>query len=250
QDLLSDGAGEERDRSFAARLAAMRGVDPAVRAMARGFVEGFFAAESRRASVRAIALQQKAGAAVGAEQAYRLLDGYDQIVCELVTGLDLRLGTSVTRVRWRRGRVELEARTAAGAAVLGLSAPRAIFTVPLAVPLAFSPRLGERERAVAALATGSVVKLVIWFRERFWHDGSLAFVHALGAAVPTWWTPLPLDAPVLVGWAGGPAGAALTGRPPARILAAGLRVLARMFRQRRQRLAALVQGFRVFDWQA
>src|SRR5205823_8412986 len=42
-----------------------------------------------------------------------------------------------------------------------------------------------------------------------------AFIHYPDAPIPTWWTQLPLRAPVLVGWAGGPRADSLIGTEPA-----------------------------------
>jgi hypothetical protein len=41
----------------------------------------------------------------------------------------------------------------------------------------------------------------------------VAFFHNPEAPVPTFWTPLPMRAPLLTAWAGGPKAARLTGRP-------------------------------------
>jgi len=63
-----------------------------------------------------------------------------------------------------------------------------------------------------------VIRINLMFRERFWEDAKVwdehgaavsfrnaGFFHCPEAAIPTWWTQLPLRAPLLVGWAGGPA---------------------------------------------
>ena len=67
--------------------------------------------------------------------------------------------------------------------------------------------------------------------------------------MPTWWTLQPLDAPVLVGWAGGPAALRLTGRPTLAI-SRGLDVLARAFGRPRAALEDLLDGAEVADWRA
>jgi hypothetical protein len=61
------------------------------------------------------------------------------------------------------------------------------------------------------------VKINLLFRERFWETVKLwdkearvvdfhdaGFFHCPGAPLPTWWTQLPIRAPMLVGWTGGP----------------------------------------------
>src|SRR5690606_37161786 len=71
--------------------------------------------------------------------------------------------------------------------------------------------------AARRLEMGSVVKIVLRFREAFWERGAGEVAAEDGApyrrikfiitdqALPTWWTMLPVRAPVLVGWAGGQA---------------------------------------------
>src|SRR5438445_2440315 len=64
---------------------------------------------------------------------------------------------------------------------------------------------------------GHVIRVVLSFRERFWEAlkfwdqdnnpikfADTGFIHYPGAPFPTWWTQLPIRAPVLVGWVGGP----------------------------------------------
>jgi monoamine oxidase len=104
-----------------------------------------------------------------------------------------------------------------------------ISTLPLGVlqsappaGVCFAPELRAKQSALRGMAMGRVCKMVLLFREAFWREarvgrqgrrpllgGELAFAHAFGRAVPTWWSSLPVLAPVLVGWAGGPAAGAL-----------------------------------------
>lgn len=51
------------------------------------------------------------------------------------------------------------------------------------------------------------MKVLLRFRRPLWETSGrerLAFLHVPGAPVPVFWTLAPLEAPVLVGWAGGP----------------------------------------------
>ncbi|HVV51263.1 MAG TPA: hypothetical protein VHO06_16460, partial [Polyangia bacterium] len=65
-------------------------------------------------------------------------------------------------------------------------------------------------RAIAALAMGNVVKLLLLLREPLgqgpWRrlPPDAGFLHLPGAAVPTWWVPRPQPARSLVGWTAGP----------------------------------------------
>jgi len=122
----------------------------------------------------------------------------------------------------------------------------------------FDPDVREHRRAAAGLDMGAVVKVLLRFRKAFWYQqaaGSrawpkLAFALAPGLAVPTWWTLRPLDVPVLVGWAGGPAADRLSGAPSREVVRAALAALARAFGRPRAELEDLLDGLEVADWRA
>ena len=105
----------------------------------------------------------------------------------------------------------------------------------------------EKRRVLAAVEMGSVVKLVLRFREPFWRTVAqpLAFVHSRRTAVPvpTWWTLAPREAPLLVGWSAGPAAEALAFEPEAELLDAGVRSLARLFSLRRAQIERALEGW-------
>src|SRR6185369_471064 len=67
--------------------------------------------------------------------------------------------------------------------------------------------------------------------------------------LPTFWTESRDDHQVLVGWAAGPAVAALPSSAPGRLDAA-LDSLARGLRRPRAELAGALEGWRVFDWRS
>ena len=85
-------------------------------------------------------------------------------------------------------------------------------------------------------------------RERFWEEKTreLAFVHAPRRQVTVWWTQHPVQAPLLVGWAGGPAARALT--TSGAIEDVALSELAHVFRMRRARAESLVESIHWHDW--
>jgi monoamine oxidase len=255
QSLLEKGAGP--DQPFIARLQAARrkGHDAAqVRTMAAAYVEGFHAARVEQASVEAIAQQQAAAEAIGGDGTRRLLDGYDAIPARLASGLtDVRLSTVVTAVRWRRGQVELQVRSPLGKRLPAIRARAVVITLPLGVLQArdvlFAPRLpAAKTGAISALAMGPVVKIVLRFRRVFFSD-RLSFVHAPGARVPTWWRPLPFEAPVLVGWAGGLAAEKLSFLDEREVLETGLSSLARTLAVPRRLIDTELEAWRVYDWQ-
>jgi monoamine oxidase len=160
----------------------------------------------------------------------------------LARDLDLRLSSAVREVRWARGAVE----------VLGdgwsARAPQALITLPLGVLHAgcvrFTPRL---DKDLGGLASGPVIRVAMAFDEPFWeqsHSG-VAFFHNPAAAFPTFWTPLPMHAPLITAWAGGPKAARLTGLSEKVLLDTAVGCVQAFLKKRRKPEAFLVR-----DWQA
>jgi monoamine oxidase len=257
------------------RRPAFRRLSREVRTLLRNFVEGFNAADARRISVRGLNRQTAASAAEEGSRAFRLPNGYDALPLHLAHALSaagrLRLATVVTRVRWDARGVAVRARGLHGGAPFELRAHAALVTVPLGVlqarppapgALAFVPALpGATRRAIARLATGNVVKLVVRFRHAL-GEGPFApvskharFVHVPGAPVPTWWVPIRREDRCLTGWVAGPAADRFAARytgpdAPERRLAAGLTGLARGLGTARAALEGSLEDARVFDWAA
>lgn len=267
QELMDDSE-SPRDRSFAARVRAA-GASPAVSSLAIAYVEGFHAAPAARAGTQAITQQQTAAEAVGGDTMFRVREGYDRVASVLAAQFsrddsDYRMGTIVERIAWRKGAVELHARSSLGARLPSLRARSMVLTLPLGVLQArrgsaavrFTPKLpADKQSAIRRLGMADVVKLLYRFREPFWqaHEarlGELSFMHHLKSPVPTWWRPLPFPQPILTGWAGGPAAAKLVNRPPLEVARLGLASLARMMSLPLARLESLLCDWRVFDWRA
>jgi monoamine oxidase len=89
-------------------------------------------------------------------------------------------------------------------------AARVIVTLPLGVLQAgdvrFVPALAAKRTALDKLASGPVVRVAMRFHEAVWEKRApgVAFFHDPKAGFPTFWTPLPMRAPLLTAWAGGP----------------------------------------------
>lgn len=183
------------------------------------------------------------------------MNGFGQLVEWLMeeiaaAGVELRLQTEVRRINWGRGRVSVESDDACydGTAVL--------VTVPLGVLQAgvirFEPDLAGHPDAAGRLAMGSVVRMTIQCRDSFWTRElpSLNFVHDWDAPFPTWWTPYPLQAPLLTAWAGGPRAAALASQPESDRVNAALLTLARMMGLSRSAVEEQVIAVHSHDWES
>ena len=243
-----------RDMSFAAFLAKRR-VAAKTKTFARLMVQGFDAADPARASARSIVEEWGEGGSLGASQP-RPQGGYGPLFERLAqwlveNGVRLQLDSPIRAIQWKRG----------GVLVRGLShgrqftfrARHAIVTLPLGVLQAhavrFSPALKTKQEALAKLASGPVIRVAMRFHSRFWEEQApaVAFFHVPGAAFPTFWTPLPMRAPLLTAWAGGPKAARLTAKSKDELIVTAAATARRVFGSKvsEELAAAYVQ-----DWQA
>jgi len=244
----------KKDVSFAAFLRGRKGLSEKTKAMANLMVEGFDAADPRRASARAIA-EEWSGAEMGASQP-RPLGGYGPVLGWLAGSLDpalvrLQLQSVVTAIRWTRGAVEVEGRFLERP--FRARARQAVVTLPLGIlqsgSVRFVPHLKEKQKPLRALASGPVVKAAFRFRSAFWEEEhrDVAFFHSPGAAFPTFWAQLPMHSPVLIGWAGGPKARRLAGLETGGVIRRAISGLETIFG--REAVESQLQNVLVQDWQ-
>jgi len=242
----------KRDISFAALLARTR-VERKTKTFARMMVQGFDAADPARVSARSILEEWGEGGSLGASQP-RPQGGYgalfDWLAHSVVAhGARLRLDSPVRALTWKRGNAVVKG------PAFEFRARRVIVTLPLGVLqsnlVSFKPSLRTKSEALDVLASGPVIRVAMRFHTPFWEARApeVAFFHVPEAPFPTFWTPLPMRAPLLTAWAGGPKAARLTGLSRNALVAAALRTVGMVFGPGRKPAgelgAALVQ-----DWQA
>src|SRR5262245_31236555 len=174
---------------------------------------------------------------------FHILEGYDRVLATVAAGLDIRLGTPVTTIRW--GADGVEAETPRGA----FTARAAVVTLPLALLKAgavrFDPLLPEeKQRAIAALAMGPAMKLLLRFVEPFW-DPEMTFLTA-DQPIAVWWT-IRHGAPLLTGFITGPRAERLAPYGAEGVIARGLAQLDALFAGAPSRLFVAGQ---LVDWAA
>ncbi|HEY8460777.1 MAG TPA: NAD(P)/FAD-dependent oxidoreductase [Blastocatellia bacterium] len=261
------------DQSFSSFIQEKYGAEDQqeIKRLILDYVEGFNAANAGRISVAALVAAEDGG-----EAAFRILNGYDRLSDYLFANCDprrvtLRLGVVANEIKWARGCVKVIASSRAGHSFPPFCAKRAVVTLPLGVLQAppgamgavrFEPELKEKKEAVSKLAMGTAAKLVLRFRERFWERSDfisatagcrrppLGFLHSPDESFKTWWTSLPVRAPIITGWAGGPAAERLALRGEEFAVGRAIDSLSRMFGLRRERLGELLVARYMRDWQA
>ncbi|MBV8784720.1 MAG: FAD-dependent oxidoreductase [Gammaproteobacteria bacterium] len=230
------------------------------RRFARTMAQGFDAADTRRASARAIR-DEWSGGTLGEAPQSRPEGGYAALIEALRAPLadspvQLRLQCPVSEVRWSPRGVEVRAR--ALNSQLRVRARRCILAVPLELlrggraAVRFAPALAAKRAALRYIASGPVVKLLLRFAEAFWErlEGGryrdTGFFHAPHAPIPTFWSAAPARAPLLVAWAGGPRAARLAGQSPPQLVRTALASLAHLFGRR---ALSPLEAYYYHDWQ-
>jgi monoamine oxidase len=227
-EIMDQMKHEQSDRSFAEFLNSLPDTSETreAKSIAIRYVQGFHAAPITRLGIQGLNLVNEAAESIDGEKAFRVLSGYRRLAQWLEEeakrrGAMVHLNTVVKEIRWQRNEVAVI--SAAGKPFAG---SHCLITLPLGVlqvpdvetgGVKFIPALPhETSDAIAHLAMGDVIKINLLFRDRFWehlvlptHDGAeplseLAFLHSPDPAFATWWTQLPVRAPILSGWMGGP----------------------------------------------
>jgi monoamine oxidase len=218
------------------------------------FAEGFDLADPDKVSVLSLREEWMSEE----EDQYRCVGGFDQLSnylekkC-LENGCSIHKNTSVQKIEWKTGSVKIHAQ---GGKIF--ESDKIILTLPLGIlqgspdqkPLVeFSPRLPEHEFQFLKIGYGTVVKILLEFEEAFWKEKEkdLGFLFS-NADIPTWWTQLPDDYPLLTGWAGGAKAEHLHGKKENEIIGLAMGELAKIFSRDEADLHKMLKASMVIDW--
>jgi monoamine oxidase len=267
----------DRDMSFAQFIKEHAAdVEPRVRELALSFVEGFDAADTHRISAQSIKDEQEASSEAQGDRSFRIVGGYRRVIDWLHAGLDpelasIRCGAIVTHVRWKRGSVEVQTKSAVGGATETYHAPRALITLPVGVlkasaaesgAVSFEPELKGKQEALKGLEMGPIVKCLLLFREAFWEKDDLpilgkgenlldaSFFHSHDPQYLTWWTALPMRVPMLTAWSGGPAAGKMSGQSHEHLIEAAIKTLSLLLGLSVEQIRSQLQAASVYDWKA
>ena len=157
--------------------------------------------------------------------------GYAPIMAELADGLDIRLGTPVSEVRWSASGVTLRTPGAT------FTADAVVVTLPLGVlkagDVVFDPELPRAHlEAIDRLGMGNMEKVVLRFPEVFWDpDVDLfSYIPEQRGLFVEWYNAVPwTGAPILVGFNAGRTAQDLLHWSDDRILGSALDTLNLMF---------------------
>lgn len=230
-----------------------------LRNSAKGFVEGYDAADYTRASAfkfRDEWLNEE-------WQQYSIEGGYMSLLNALADdfrsgGGEIYLEEVVTAITWQAGKADIK--TASGKI---FSAGQVLITVPLGVlsggnAIQFEPEIPGHLQAAQALGFGPASKILLEFTEAFWageevrkHAGksakNLGFLLS-DAPVPTWWTQFPDATPILTGWLAGSNATRYEPMKDEEVVQAALHSLAYIFGLPVEAIAAKLKASKVMQW--
>lgn len=242
------------------------------RMLARAYVEGLYAAPADRLAALAVREAERTPGPPSPEPSFRVLAGYDRVMAWLRAGIGperarVYLRTVAREIHWRPGAVEVKAISKHGGRPHWFRARSLVVTLPVGVLRArmsqpgtvrFIPPLAEKRLALAHLRMGPAVRVSLRFRDRFWEAlcppsapcslENVSFAHSADPYFPTWWTQLPVRAPLWVGWSGGPAALRLAQLDEHTLIERALRSLASILDTKREQLGRGLDGWYVHDW--
>jgi monoamine oxidase len=174
------------------------------------FVEGYSAADVNKVS--SFALRDEWSEENEPVQ-NRPVGGYTKLIEYLLNegtkkGLEVKYTNVVKHITWQKGVVEVTT-----VEDHRFDANKVLLTVPLGIlqteRIRISPAIREHAEASKKIGFGSVVKFHCSFKASFWREHVLkkfrspSFIFS-DASIPTWWSQLPEEIPMLTGWLGGP----------------------------------------------
>jgi len=213
------------------------------------FAQGFDLADPSKASV--LALREEW---MGEEdEQFRIPGGCDQMINYLEKqclkfGVTIHTSAIVSAIQWQKNDVTVtttDKKTHNGNKI--------IITVSLGMLLthtiSFQPSIDDYLKAGGKIGYGTVVKVLLQFKERFWEQRkkNLGFL-LTEEVIPTWWTQLPSSYPLLTGWAGGPQAWPLENNDDETILELALQSLSNVFKKPVGELKQLLTASLVANW--
>ena len=229
----------------------------------RKFVEGYDAADISRAS----ALAFKNEWLNEEDDQYRIQGGYGDLTDALAeqcekAGCKIHLSSVITKIEWKKNDVAAVSETHRK-----YRAPKAIITLPAGLlresskkkgAISFIPEIPGKRQAARELGYGGVIKFILQFSEAFWKSEeaekfagknlkNLGFLFS-NADIPTWWTQLPDETPLLTGWLGGPASDKYATTDHDALLKQALNSLAFIFRMNEIDLRKILTAWQIINW--
>ncbi len=227
----------------------------------KSFVEGYDAADTNYAS--AFALREE-WSNEGEWANFRIINGHSSVMEFLANdfkeaGGIINLDTIVKEIIWKHRQVEVV--TADGKTY---ESQQILITVPVSVlranpnskaGIAFNPEIPLKIEASRLIGFGSVIKILLQFREPFWNSRefengkykNFSFIFS-DAPIPTWWSQHPQPSSLLTGWLAGPQAEKLKDVSEDKILKMAISSLSEIFKIEKDRITSYLIDSHLANW--
>lgn len=236
-----------------------------------GYVSGFNAADPRLVGVHWLVAEMRAEEKIQGHRAFRSRNGYADLIGafrqEIAQhNVRIQTGTTVESIVWKPGAAQVNAYTTEGSATF--STAQVLVSLPLSLlktsepgAVEFIPPLpSQKLAALNKLEMGTVVRVVLRFRERFWDDiavdgrkrailSDMSFLFSDDEFFPTWWTTMPRRLPLITGWAPFRSGERLSGRTQDAVVGQAVEALSWLSGVSLQTVANQMDAAYFHDWQ-
>jgi monoamine oxidase len=224
-----------------------------LRRRTRAYASGFDVADPVKVSVQALYREwsQETTEMYRVKEGYAAITNYLQRECE-TKGCVILTGKKVKQVDWEQNRVKVytgEHET--------FDAQKLIITLSAGImqqkfgshSINLTPPLDSYDAAWVDIGFGSVLKILLRFKQAFWtaQQEEIGFVIS-DQPIPTWWTQLPSDKPLLTGWVGGPYALQWDGKTDEEILEHAVTSLSRIFRRTAADITSLLESHHILRW--
>jgi monoamine oxidase len=239
-----------------------------------GYISGFNAADPALVGVHWLVAEMRAEEKIQGHRAFRSVNGYADLLDAFrrqIVHFDITIQTStvVESIVWKPGAAQIKTCGESGSSTL--ATPQVLVTLPLSL-LKISHELGsehgavefipslpqEKIAALDKLEMGSVLRIVLRFRDRFWSAISatddktatlddMGFLFSDDESFPTWWTTMPKKRPFITGWAPFRSGERLSGLDKATVVGTALQTLSRLLKV--QNLESKMESAYFHNWQ-
>ena len=219
------------------------------------YVAGYDTADPFKASSFAL---RKEWQSEDEDTQHRVKGGYDKMVSYLANeseknGAQLLLNSVVKNIYWEHNQVE-----AITADHISYKAKKLIVALPLGVlradiseegAVTFSPSIPSYQQAIRQMGFGSIIKILLKFKDAFWEDSlnEMGFLLS-GEEIPTWWTQFPDHSTILTGWLGGAPAERKKDLSDEEILQQGLQSLSNIFKRGIAELKDNLMAWSVANW--
>jgi monoamine oxidase len=238
---------------------------------ALAYVTGFNAADPERVGVHWLVKGIREEEMIEGHRAFRSANGYEDLIQVFQSRLQssnvsVTIGAAINAITWNSSGATISTKDGSStyqAQQVVVSVPLSILKLPVGQKgaIEFSPVLPpEKLAAMNKLEMGKVIRLVLRFRDRFWDSiappnarkrslSDMSFLFSDDEWFPTWWTTMPVHAPVIVGWAPFHCAERLSGKDRSFVVHRGLKTLSTLLAMSLPSLEESLEGAYFHDWQ-